>query len=55
MQKPDTHMPDTRFKFSNPAIKVKQVEKWTGLPRPQANELVKKMVDIGVLEQIDKK
>ena len=47
-------MTDIRFKFSNPAIKVKQVEKWTGLSHTQANELVKKMVDIGVLEQIDK-
>ncbi len=47
-------MTDIRFKFSNPAIKVKQVEKWTGLSHPQANELVKKMVDIGVLDQIDK-
>ena len=40
--------------YNLPIIKVKQVEKWTGLSRPQANELVKKMVDVGVLEQIDK-
>ena len=41
--------------YNLPVIKVKQVEEWTGLSRPQANELVKKLVEIGVLEQIYKK
>ena len=41
--------------YNLPIIKVKQVEEWTGLSRPQANELVKKFVEIGVLEQINKK
>jgi len=40
--------------YNLPIIKVKQVEKWTGLSRTQANELVKKMIDVGVLEQINK-
>ena len=41
--------------YNLPIIKVKKVEEWTGLSRPQANELVKKFVEIGVLEQINKK
>jgi Fic family protein len=41
--------------YNLPIIKVKQIEEWTGLSRPQANELVKKFIEIGVLEQINKK
>jgi Fic family protein len=41
--------------YNLPIIKVKQVEEWTRLSRPQANELVKKLVEIGILEQVDKK
>ena len=41
--------------YNLPIIKVKQVEKWTGLSRPQANELVRKMISIGILEQVNKK
>jgi hypothetical protein len=33
---------------------VKQIEEWTGLSRPQANELVKKIIEVGILEQTDK-
>ncbi len=37
-----------------PIVSVRKIEEWTGLSRPQANELVKKLVDIGILEQKDK-
>ncbi len=37
--------------FELPIISVKKVEEWTGLSRPQANVLVKKLVDIGLLKQ----
>jgi Fic family protein len=41
--------------YNLPIITVKKIEEWTGLSRPQANELTKKMVELGILEQIDKK
>jgi hypothetical protein len=37
-----------------PIVNVRKIEEWTGLSRPQANELVKKFVEIGILVQIDK-
>jgi Fic family protein len=37
-----------------PIVRVRKIEEWTGLSRPQANELVKKLVEIGILEQKDK-
>ena len=37
-----------------PIINVRKVEEWTGLSRPQANELVKKLIELGILEQRDK-
>lgn len=40
--------------YKLPIISVKKVEKWTQLSRPQANELVKKLVETGILEQRDK-
>ncbi|OGO37328.1 MAG: hypothetical protein A2W35_02515 [Chloroflexi bacterium RBG_16_57_11] len=40
--------------YKLPIVSVKKVEEWTGLSRPQANELVKKLVEIGILEQRDK-
>jgi cell filamentation protein, protein adenylyltransferase len=40
--------------FKLPIVSVRNIEKWTGLSRPQANELVGKLVEIGVLEQKDK-
>lgn len=40
--------------YQLPIINVKKVEEWTGLSRPAANELVNKLVGIGLLEQRDK-
>lgn len=40
--------------YKLPIISVRKVEEWTGLSRPQANELVKKFTEIGILEQRDK-
>jgi Fic family protein len=40
--------------YKLPIVNVRKIEEWTGLSRPQANELVDKMVEIGVLEQKDK-
>jgi len=40
--------------FRLPIISVRKVEEWTDLSRPQANELVNKLVEIGVLEQRQK-
>lgn len=37
-----------------PIVDVKKVQEWTGLTRPSANNLVKRLVDIGILEQRDK-
>ncbi len=37
-----------------PIVSVRNIEEWTGLSRPQANELVKKLMDIGILDQKDK-
>ncbi len=40
--------------YKLPIVSVRKIEEWTGLSRPQANELVEKLVEIGVLEQKDK-
>ena len=40
--------------YKLPIVSVKKVEEWTGLSRPQANDLVKKLVELGILEQRDK-
>lgn len=40
--------------YKLPIINIKKVEEWTGLSRPQANELVKKLIEIEVLEQRNK-
>jgi Fic family protein len=40
--------------YKIPIVSVKKVEDWTQLSRPQANELVKKFVEIGILVQKDK-
>lgn len=40
--------------YKLPIISVKKVEEWTQLSRPQANDLVKKLVELGILEQRDK-
>lgn len=41
--------------YNLPIVTVKNIVQWTGLSRPQANELTKKMVEIGILKQIDKR
>ncbi len=40
--------------FELPIISVRKVEEWTGLSRTQSNELVQKLVELGILEQRDK-
>src|SRR3989344_5368776 len=40
--------------YKLPIISVRKVEEWTELSRPQANDLVKKLVELGILEQRDK-
>lgn len=40
--------------YKLPIISVKKVEEWTLLSRPQANDLVKKLVELEILEQRDK-
>ncbi len=40
--------------YKLPIINVRRIAQWTGLSRPQANELVGKLVDIGVLVQKNK-
>ena len=40
--------------FKLPIVTVRKVEEWTGLSRPQANDLVRKIVDLGILEQKNK-
>lgn len=40
--------------YKLPIISVRKVEDWTGLSRTQANELVKKLVDLEILVQRDK-
>lgn len=40
--------------YKLPIVSVRKVEEWTGLSRPQANELVRKFVELGILVQIDK-
>ncbi|MCL4416815.1 MAG: hypothetical protein M1308_03100 [Actinobacteria bacterium] len=41
--------------YNLPIVTVKKIEEWTGLSRPQANELTKKMAELKILKQIDKK
>jgi Fic family protein len=41
--------------YNLPIITVKKIEEWTGLSRPQSNELVKKLAELNILKQIDKK
>jgi cell filamentation protein, protein adenylyltransferase len=40
--------------YKLPIVDVKKIEKWTGLSRPRANELVQKFIELGILEQRDK-
>lgn len=40
--------------FVLPIISVRKVEEWTDLSRTQANALVQKLVELGILEQRDK-
>ncbi|MCX6808658.1 MAG: Fic family protein [Candidatus Berkelbacteria bacterium] len=40
--------------YQLPIINVKKIEEWSGLSRPAANELVRKLVEIGILEQKNK-
>lgn len=40
--------------YKLPIVSVRKIEEWTGLSRPQANELVRKLVELGILVQIDK-
>lgn len=40
--------------FKLPIVSVKKVEEWTELSRPQANDLVRKLVELGILEQRNK-
>jgi Fic family protein len=37
-----------------PIVSVRTIVEWTSLSRPQANELVKKLLEIGILEQKNK-
>ena len=40
--------------YKLPIINVRKIEEWVHLSRPQANDLVKKLVKLGILEQRDK-
>ncbi len=40
--------------FELPIVTVRNIEEWTKLSRPQANELVKKLVELEILEQKNK-
>jgi Fic family protein len=40
--------------FELPIISVRKIEEWTSLSRTQANELVQKLVGLGILKQRDK-
>ena len=40
--------------YKLPIVSVKKIEEWTKLSRPRANELVNKLVELGILEQRDK-
>lgn len=39
--------------YKLPIVSVRKVEEWTGLSRPQANELVQKFIELEILEQRD--
>lgn len=41
--------------YKQPIVSVRKIEEWTKLSRPQANDLVKKFVQVGILEQKDKR
>ncbi len=41
--------------FELPIMNVRKVEEWTGLSRPSANALVKKFMELGILEQRNRK
>jgi len=40
--------------YKLPIVNVRKIEEWTGLSRTQANELVNKLIDLGILEQRNK-
>lgn len=40
--------------YKLPIVSVRKIDEWTGLSRPQANELVNKLIEIGILVQKDK-
>lgn len=40
--------------YKLPIVNVRKVEEWTGLSRTQANELVNKLIGLGILEQRNK-
>lgn len=40
--------------YKQPIVSVRKIEEWTKLSRPQANKLVQKFVEVGILEQKDK-
>src|SRR3989338_11089759 len=40
--------------YKLPIVSVRKIEKWTKLSRPRANDLVKKLVELGILDQRDK-
>lgn len=40
--------------YKLPIVSVKKVEEWTNLSRPQSNDLVRKLVELELLEQRDK-
>ncbi|OGM77025.1 hypothetical protein A2188_02045, partial [Candidatus Woesebacteria bacterium RIFOXYA1_FULL_43_9] len=40
--------------YKQPIVNVRKIEEWTKLSRPQANDLVKKLMELEILEQRDK-
>ena len=40
--------------YKQPIVSVRKIEEWTKLSRPQANNLVQKFVEVGILEQKNK-
>ncbi|OGZ45573.1 MAG: hypothetical protein A3C84_04820 [Candidatus Ryanbacteria bacterium RIFCSPHIGHO2_02_FULL_48_12] len=38
-----------------PIVNVRKIEEWAGLSRPSANALVQKLVEVGILEQRDRR
>ncbi len=35
--------------YKLPIVRVRKIEEWTGLSRQQANELIKRTIEIGML------